>query len=189
MLNLIDPLTANSQNWVESTLRFIEMNHQDSNLKPELLRKLEQLHQSHKIMVKECGSKRTGGYNRLLGTITLNSDRLGFLKRDFGRQLRGMEAAEDARKQHVCDQHTRAILELSGVLVHEGAHALHRAWRAKIDETIAFTCEQEWYAHLHNLESTFKEVLQRLAHDAEYDAFHSPAYKRLGLTVASKIIR
>jgi hypothetical protein len=110
---------------------------------------------------------------------------MGFLKRDFQKQLVSLDS--DARKQHIRDQHARAVLELSGVLVHEGAHALRLAWRLKTDETIAVTNEQRWYAHLYSLTSEYKSTLEKLAHNAEYDAAESPVYRSLGLRVASVI--
>jgi hypothetical protein len=187
VLILTDPNMAHPQNWVELTLQFIERNSQGAELQPGLVEKLRQMHQSHKIVTGEFGPKRIGGFNRLIGKITLNSDRLGFLRRDFGKQLRGLEETEDARIQQIRDQHARDTLELSGVLIHEGAHALKLAWRRKADETVAFTCEQQWYAHLHRLSSDFKPEIQKLAQDAQYDASHSPEYRRLGLSVASRI--
>ena len=190
MLRLVDPDLSHPQNWVNLTLRFIDLNSQGAELRPGLLEKLKSLHRSRKIVIGDfgSGSKRTGGFHRLTGKIMLNSDRLGFLKRDFSKQLKGLERGDAGRIQHIRDQHARATLELSGILVHEGTHALRLAWRREVDETIAFTCEQQWYAHLHGMESDFKRTIQKLAQDAEYDASHSPEYRGLGLSVASQII-
>ena len=176
---LVDPCSPDT--WVEKALQFIEMNLDDSGV--GVLPKLRQLNDSGRIVVRDLGAHKLGGYNRLTGRITLNSSKFGFLKRDFRRQLESLEAsdASEERLRVVREQHALAVLELSGVLVHEGQHALRFLWNRAADETSAFRTEQRWYYHLHPLESPFRKAIESLARDAEYDATTSPSY--LGMTV------
>lgn len=161
---------------------FIEKNVHDSGVE-EVLPKLRQLQVRQKIVVGDLGPHKLGGYNRLTGRITLNSSKFGFLKRDFRRQLESLEAAgaPERRTRVVREQHALAVLELSGVLIHEGRHALRFFWNRAADETSAFRAEQLWYYHLHTLESPHREAIEALARDAEYDASTSPSY--LGIKV------
>lgn len=165
---------------MEKALGFIEMNLQDSGVE-EVLPKLRQMNSVGKIAIRDLGPHKLGGFNRLTGKITLNSAKFGFLKRDFRRQLESLETVPAERSRVVREQHARAIIELSGVLVHEGQHALRFLWNRAADETSAFRREQQWYYHLHTLESPHREAIESLARDAEYDASNSSSY--LGIKV------
>ena len=177
---LVDPRSPDT--WVEKALQFIENNLENSGVE-EVLPKLRQLSASGRIRVRDIGPNKLGGYNRLTGRITLNSSKFGFLRRDFRRLLEGLEAsdASEERLRLVREQHALAVLELSGVLIHEGQHALRFLWNRAADETSAFRTEQRWYYHLHTLESPLRNAIESLARDAEYDASNSPSY--LGVRV------
>lgn len=187
-MHVVDP--KSSAGWIEKALEFIAANCRGSGLPSGLEARLRQLHSRGKIVVREMGIGRVGGYNRLTGKITLNSNKFCFLKRDFKRQLEALECdgARPERLLQIQGQHTRAVLELSGVLVHEAQHSLRFVWSRAADETLAFRAEQQWYYHLHTLDSSHREAIEALARDAEYDSSSSPAYAGLQIDAPCLIV-
>lgn len=156
-----------------------------------ILEKLEFLLRKGRIVVKHSKSSYTATYNHILRRLTLYSANLGFLRRDFHKQLTLLVQSEAPPERIRCVEadHARCLLALSGILIHEGQHALRFVWSRKADEVAAFSAEQIWYGHLYSLESEYKEAIASLATTAEYDARTFRGYQGLGLDVPSLIAR
>jgi len=160
----------------------MENNFPTSGLDWGILETLQTLHRKGRLKVKDLGPETLGGYNRLNGKLTLNSSKFGFLRRDFVRQMNQLESDPDSRrKELVQDQYCRAVIELSGVLMHEGQHAHEWQWSKSEDEKAAFTVEQSWYDHLYTLDSPQKNFIRELSKDSRYDSKNARAYKDLDL--------
>lgn len=188
IMKLVAPESSDPSNWISKCLEFIESNYQGCGLHPGLLEKLKALNAKGKISLKALGPKRLGSYNRLTDRMVVNSGKFLFLCHDFRKQIEVLNKTGDLRRvEQAREQHARAILELSGVLIHEGAHAFNRIWNPEADENSAFTTEQTWYRHLHNLDSKYGEHVASLSRDAEEDGKTSLIYKKMKLDARSQI--
>lgn len=174
--------TATDQNWLESTLEFIEKNY-PLEWDRALLRKLRDLQAQGRIVIVDSSSDRKAWCNLLTNKISLNATVLGFLKRDFAKQVDVLKKteAEAERTEHIASQYSRALMELSGVLLHESSHVTLKLWNRKKDERAAFCAEIDWYNHLARIAPEFRDFLRNHVGTALDDAANAVEYKNLRL--------
>lgn len=187
---MLFPKTCAPQNrdWIAKTLAFVEANYEGSGLAEAILEKLWVLHIDDRITLKDLGPESWSGYNHLTRRLTLNTSVLGFLQRDFARQLEVIGARNEPNRLALLRrQHQECLIELSGLLVHEGQHASKYYWSRAKDETMAFRAEQRWYAHLYSLESEHTAFLIQLAESTEGDSQNARAYRRLRIDAPALI--
>ena len=176
------PKTCDPQNrdWIAKTMGFMEANFHGSGLGVATLEKLWVLHIDDRILFKNLGPVGWSGYNHLTRRLTINADALGFVQRDFARQIEVMQTRNEPNRVALLRRmHQECLIELSGLLVHEGQHAIKYYWSRAKDETMAFRAEQRWYAHLYSLKSEHTAFLIQLAKSTEDDSQNALAYRRL----------
>lgn len=169
--------------WVELVLSFLEMNRQNSGLPESLFNKLQALHTSERIVFRNLKNGWLGGYNHLTGKLTLNSLLCPHLQYDYPRRIEAVERTEPETSLKLKRLFAHGLIDWSGIFVHEGRHALKFHWSRRKDETVAFGTEQAWYAHLHSLESPYREYIYQVAKQTESDSSTSPVYRKLRLQV------
>lgn len=166
----------------------MEANYHGSRLAEAILEKLWVLYIEDRITLKDLGPESWSGFNHLTRRLTLNTAALGFLRRDFGRQLEVIGARNEPNRLALLNrQHQECLIKLSGLLVHEGQHACKYYWSRAKDETVAFRAEQRWYAHLYSLESQHGAFLIQLAESTESDSQNARAYRRLRIDAPALI--
>lgn len=161
----------------------MEMNRRNSGLPEHLFDNLQSLNTRKRLNFRELKSGWLGGYNHLTRRLTLNSLLCPHLQYDYPRRIAAAEGSSPESLSKLKRLLAQGLIEWSGILVHEGWHAIKFYWSRRRDETAAFEAEQTWYAHLYKLESPYRDYVYQVAKRTEIDSSTSPAYRNLNLKV------
>ena len=140
--------------------------------------------------------KTLASYNGLTKTITLNSRRLPFLDFDYHSRIENLAASTEMRLK-LETLRFRQLIQISGLLAHEGQHALQpiRSWwsprKARaLDEQQALETEQLWYRLLYErVAPNYHDEIYDLSKSAERDAQTAQVYSQLRLSAPCLIKR